>query len=181
MSKEKFKALTHYIINQCVDNPAKLGAVRLNKALWYADMFAYQSNGVSISGERYLKRPKGPVPATILATLRELKDDGYILIREPEHRYDPRKYISLQSANSDLLSEDDKGLVAEVLKFVCDQTANEISDLTHDDIWDAALEGEEIPLYATLASGKGEITKDIKAWAQEKITEIDSIAAHEAA
>jgi hypothetical protein len=33
MSTEKFKALVHYIVEECSDNPGRLGATRLNKAL----------------------------------------------------------------------------------------------------------------------------------------------------
>ena len=173
MPAEKFKALVHFIVHECRDNPGRLGAVRLNKALWLTDMYAYQEIGVPVTGERYLKRKMGPVPASILATLRELQSESKIMIRERKHRYDAREYISLVDPDPSLLSDYDRDVVKAVLGFVCDLTANEISDFTHEEVWSAAKEGEEMPLYATLATGRGEITDDVKMWADSIVQEID--------
>ena len=173
MSAEKFKALVHFIVHECRDNPGRLGAVRLNKALWLTDMYAYQEIGVPVTGERYLKRKMGPVPASILATLRELQSESKIMIRERKHRYDAREYISLVDPDPSLLSDYDRDVVKAVLGFVCDLTANEISDFTHEEVWSAAKEGEEMPLYATLATGRGEITDDVKMWADSIVQEVD--------
>lgn len=177
MSREKFKALVHFIVHECRDNPGRLGAVRLNKALWFIDMLTYQRDGVSVSGEKYIKREKGPVPATILATLRELSKEEKILIQEPGHKYDSRKFISLREPENKLLSPDECQIARQATGFVCDRTANEISDLTHEEVWDAAAEGEEIPLFATLATGKGPVTDKVRKWAEEVVEEIEKAAA----
>ncbi len=173
MSREKFKALVHFIVHECRDNPGRLGSVRLNKALWFTDMLAYQGNGVSVTGGKYVKRKMGPVPANILATLEKLQADGKIIIREREHRYESRKFLSIHPPDLSPLSEEDRRLAKAVLDFVCEHTANEISDITHEEVWAAAKEGEEIPLYATLVTGRGAITDDVKAWADSIVQEID--------
>ena len=41
--------------------------------------------------------------------------------------------------------------------------------MTRDAIWDAAYDGEEIPIWATLAANDGEITPDVIAWANKGI------------
>lgn len=177
MATAKFKALVHFIVHECRDQPSRLGAIRLNKALWYTDVFAYKMNGVSVTGESYVKRKKGPVPAHILTTLRELKDEGKILIQEPEFLYDARKFVSLASPNVESLSDDERVLAKSILQTVCGYTANGISELTHDIIWDAAAEGEEIPLFATLASESGEVTDAVRTWANAVVTEVEQQAA----
>ncbi|KAA3448862.1 hypothetical protein C7I87_19520 [Mesorhizobium sp. SARCC-RB16n] len=177
MATAKFKALVHFIVHECRDHPHRLGAIRLNKTLWYTDVLSYKMHGLSVTGESYVKRKKGPVPAQILATLRELKDDGKILIQEPEFQYDVRKYISLANPNVETLSEDDRALARSILDAVCGYTANAVSEMTHDVIWDAAAEGEEIPLYATLASELGEVTEDVKTWAASMAAEVEAVAA----
>lgn len=169
MSKEKFKALVHFMVHECKDDPDRLGAIRLNKALWYTDVAAFKANGTSVSGESYVKRQRGPVPARVLAALRELKDEGKIQIEEPKHHYDARKFISMQEPSSNLLSEDERGLAQHVLECVCGVTANEISEISHDIVWEAAELGEEIPLYATLAANEGAITEEMRAWAQDQL------------
>lgn len=165
MATEKFKALVHYIVHQCLDRPGKLGAIRLNKALWYTDVIAYKLSGVSVTGEKYVKRARGPVPAHILATLRELDQEGKVIIREPEHQYDARKFLSMKNPNVELLSEAERELAKSTLEAVCGFSAHEISALTHDIVWEAAAEGEEIPMCATLACEKGEISSAVRAWA----------------
>jgi len=166
MSKGKFKAMVHYIVHECQDDPKQLGSVRLNKALWFTDLISYQMNGSSITGEKYVKRMRGPVPKTILATLEELQKERKILIQEPEYQFDSRRYILLSKPDDDILNEDEKNLVKSVIDFVCRHKASEISEITHDEVWDVAKEGEEIPLFATLAAGQGAITKQMTEWAE---------------
>ena len=173
MSGAKFKELVHFMIHECRDNPMRLGSVRLNKALWFTDMLAYQETGTSISGERYIKRARGPVPRTILATLRELEQEGSILTEDPAFQYAPRQYFSRTAPEFTHLSQTERDFAKRVLDAVCQYSANDISEATHEEIWEAAEEGEEIPLYATLASGKGEITNHVRAWADTCINEIE--------
>ncbi len=177
MSGDKFKALVHLMVHECQDNPTRLGSVRLNKALWFVDMLSYQANGVSLTGEKYVKRAKGPVPMTILATLRDLQAEKAILIQEPEFQFDTRKYISLRQPDTNLLSNEERKVARLVLDAVCKRAANKIIEMTHEEIWEAATEGEEIPLFATLASGRGEITDDVRYWADAAIEQIEVVKA----
>ena len=152
---DKFKALVHYIIYQCRDNPAQLGAIRLNKTLWYADVEAFQycdpTKRKSITGCKYVKREFGPVPKSIRDALRELQDEEKILIKDPTQDHAPRLFISIAEPDPSALSDGEKSITNGVLKFVCGQTARAISASTHDLIWEAADMDEEIPLAATLA------------------------------
>ena len=166
MATEIFKALVHFIVHECRDSPGKLGAIRLNKSLWYTDVAAFRSSGASVTSEVYVKRKMGPVPSHILSTIEELKSEGKLHVREPAGQYDARKFVSLADPDPGVLSDDEKGLARSVLSAVLGYTANAISEMTHDIIWDAADDGEEIPMYATLASERGAITDDVKTWAR---------------
>lgn len=177
MATEKFKALVHFIVHECQDNPGKLGAIRLNKTLWYTDVTAYHMAGASVTNEVYVKRKMGPVPSHILATLDELKNEGLMHVREPQGQFDSRKYISLEEPDTGMLSEDEMDLARNVLSTVLGCTANDISEKTHDIIWEVASDGEEIPLYATLASDRGAITDEVKAWAGAIYTNLQGQAA----
>ena len=166
MALTKFKSMVHYVINECADYPAQLGAIRLNKVLWFADVTAYKLDGKSITGERYVKRQFGPAPARILPILAELEKSGDIVVMEPEFAYDTRKFISLKPSTG-RLSNREKLITSAVLNGVLGRTANAISEMSHDQIWDAAKEGEEIPLHATLAATPGEITPEVIEWATQ--------------
>ena len=164
MATEKFKALTHYIIHRCSDHPNQLGSIRLYKTLWFSDVIAYQLRGESITGESYVKRQRGPVPKHILATLEEFEHEGKIVVVRPRFLYDTTKYIALLPPDVRPLSEDDKVIASDVLDALLQRTANAVSEMTHDLIWHAAHEGEEIPLYATLAAVPGDVTPDVVDW-----------------
>lgn len=176
MATEKFKALVHFLVHECRE-PGRLGAIRLNKALWHTDVMAYKMNGVPVTGEAYVKMKFGPVPAHIDAALVSLAAEGKLVIRVPEHLYDTKKFVSLVQPDATLLSDDDRALARAMLEYVLDRPASEISAETHDIIWEAAEIGEVIPLSATLASQLGNVTEEVRSWAAGVVAEIEAQAA----
>jgi len=174
MATEKFKALAHFIMHECRDNPSRLGSTRLNKALWFADTYAYAKNGKSITGDAYVKRPKGPVPKNILKTEDELRRNGKIAVQEPEFQFDTRKYISLEAPDTQRLTEDELETARIAVRLMCNATTTDISESTHNIVWRAAAMGEEIPLYATLAGNEGVVTDEVIAWANKSVSARDA-------
>jgi len=59
-----------------------------------------------------------------------------------------------------------------VLDVVINYAASELSEATHDLIWEVAEFGEEIPLVATLASTQGAITDSVTEWADREISRL---------
>ena len=169
MSLDKFKAAVQYVLSLSQDNPEKLGAIRLNKILWYADATNFKIHGESLTGQTYKKRRMGPVPAKILAALEELQDEGLVETIEPKYQFDVRTYKLKRPAQSNLLSEEDKALLESMFGMVSGFTANAISEETHGGLWASIEEGGEIPLFATLASHSGAITPAVVAWAQSVV------------
>ena len=169
---KKFVDLIHYICSTC-DEPAALGATKLNKIAWFADTLSYRLTGSSISGEQYVKRQFGPVPKNVLSALETLEGDGKIVQREPKAAFQPRDFISLQPVDSAVFSDQERTLLDTVIHEVChNHTAASISGLSHDQIWNAALMGEEIPLYAVLAAFPGEITNEDLVWADTIVASV---------
>lgn len=171
MANDKFKALVHHVVSSC-DDPTRLGAIRLNKILWFADSISYRLHGASITGESYVKRQYGPVPKNILSTIDELVDDGSIMVAEKENAigHKTRLFVSLENPSDDFFSPLELGVIEVMIKEICtNHTANSISDLTHDQVWEAANMGEEIPLYATLARNPGEIGEEAMIWADKVV------------
>ena len=75
MNNDRLPALAHYVIDGC--EPHELGAVKLNKALWFADREAFIAFGRTLTGREYIKLENGPVPRGINAALSELKANGF--------------------------------------------------------------------------------------------------------
>ena len=165
-ASNKLKAVVHFIIANC--DPNKLGAIKLNKILWFSDRYAYRKNGHSITGSDYVRREHGPVSESIYDVLDELKNENKISISGPEQPFQPRLYKSLEDAECESLSKSDKEVILGASNCICDDfTASRISDRTHDEIWGAADEGEHIPLEATLVAHPGDYRHEVMAWARE--------------
>lgn len=174
MASEKFKAMVHQIVASCKD-PHRLGATRLNKICWYSDTLAYRYSGKSITGETYVKRKHGPVPKSILAAIEELKAADKIHVRE--HSFLPGKkmrlFVALEDADRTAFATHELDIIEFVTKHVCDHhTAASISALSHDAIWEAANEGEEIPMAATLVADPAPPTEKAVAWAKSLIEKV---------
>ena len=172
LDRTKLKALVHYICWKAED-PSTLGAVKLNKALWVSDFSAYLNWGEPITGATYIKRQYGPVPGEVLSVLSELEQEGSISIRDkPFFGYEKREFFALTQPDISSFSAKEISLVDRAFHYVCEQhTAKSISDLSHDDIWELASIGEEIPYYTVFAR-PAEITETDIEWAKMKIEEI---------
>jgi hypothetical protein len=168
--KAKFKTLVHYICAQRSGDPSSLGAVKLNKILWLSDFRAYYRLGEPITGARYVKRQFGPVPHQIMPILKELQNEGAIEIRDVLHFGKPKKeYISRYEPSIDSFGDEEIEIIDKTIKFICeDHTAASISEASHDHIWKAAEDGEEMPYY-TVFSIPGKITEDELEWARRQL------------
>lgn len=175
MASERLKSLVHYVVASC-DDPRRLGATRLNKILWFADTIHYRITGESISNEIYVKRKNGPVPKSILYAIRELESDGKVHVREIDRAgYRMRIFTALKEPSVDDFTPRQRDIIQALTSEICSNfTATGISDLSHDHIWAAANEGEEIPMYVTLASRRGEITAEVTAWADSVVEVVES-------
>jgi hypothetical protein len=167
---DKFKAVVHFIIANCED-PNKLGATKLNKILWYSDTYAFKAQGVSVTGSEYLRRKRGPVPARILQALNQLESEGKISITHPDVPFQVRIFKSLEGVENGSISTSEKEIIQSVSKYICDEyTAGSISELSHDEVWDAAVDGEPIPLEATLVSVTGDYRPQVQNWANQVLS-----------
>jgi hypothetical protein len=168
---DKFKALVHYICYKA--DRANLGATKLNKTLWYADLMTYLMHGTSMTGEGYIKQQFGPVPKHILPILEDLQTECKITIRDADlFRYEKKEYIALKRPDLSLFSGEEISIVDELINVICcGHIAKSISDKTHDRIWELADIGEEIPYYTVFAGSLGQIDQNDIAWAYRSISE----------
>ena len=167
MNREKFKQMVHYVCWKCTADPDKLGAIKLNKILWLADFAHYYQTGHPISGARYVRRQFGPVPSAIVPVVRELVQERSLAYSQVDFLgHDKAEYRALRAPNMDGFDSEELEQLDSVIDLVCDgHTARSISEATHDHVWHAAADGEEIPYY-TIFARPGKITDDELEWAQ---------------
>lgn len=170
LDRDKLKGLVHYIAT-AVRHPDDLGAIKLNKVLWYADMNAYLVLGESITGETYVKRQYGPAPKHIVPIVEDLMRSGRIIVQEVNYFGDSkREYISLRDPDVSLFTSEEISIVEEAIRYVCYRhTATSISDKTHGMIWDLAEMGEEMPYHTAFVMELGEIDETDIDWAHNSL------------
>jgi hypothetical protein len=166
----RLKELVHYICYKCQE-PNKLGAVKLNKILWFADKITYKQTGKSISGSQYRKLQFGPVPVLIKSILDDLESENKLLIEKHEYYGSYKtKFIALENPKESIFSGEELALVDCLISEICDDhTAESISNLSHDMVWEAGCMGEEIPLTAVLITDEAILNEKDIAWANDVI------------
>jgi hypothetical protein len=175
LDMEKLEEAIHYVCATCTAAD-RLGAVKLNKILFYSDMLHYAETGMSITGATYAKRQKGPVPKQVVPAIDNLVRAGRLTCRNISV-FDMvrRQYDAHGDINIGAFSADEIDRINMMIRFVCDQTAEEVSNLTHTIVWDAAEMGEELPYETFLVSYVEELTEERLARAGEKLGEIERL------
>jgi uncharacterized phage-associated protein len=145
-NKEKFKSVLHYIISKC-GNKDNVGRTVVYKLLYFSDFDFYEINEVSLTGEKYTCKPKGPVPNHFLKVKNELINENKIkeeniVISLNRKQY---RYSSLKQANVSLLTEKELQTINNVIIKLAHMSANQISEYSHGDMpWKVASNGEEL-------------------------------------
>lgn len=166
----KFKTVVHYICFKCHD-PSVLGATKLNKVLWHSDVLAYKERGQVITGEKYIKHQYGPFSPHLEEAVSELVQEKAIIVRDAEF-FDltKKEYIALKKPDISSLKAEEVSWIEDMINYVCHKnTARSISKSTHDDIWEMAVIGEELPPYTVFCATLGEITEKDVAWAKKHL------------
>ena len=166
-AESKFKELILYISHKA--EPKNLGAIKLNKILWYSDMLSYLLFEKPISGETYIKRQYGPVPKHILAVIDQLVASGDMCMRDTNYfGYAKKEHLPLRKPDLSAFSADEISIVDNIIDTICEgHTATSISEHSHDRIWELAEIGEEIPYNTIFASQLGEIDEFDIQWSQQ--------------
>lgn len=167
IGNKKLDAAVHYICARC-DDSSKLGATKLNKTLFYADLVHYLGTGKTLTGTTYKKLQHGPVPSQVLNSVSQLEEAGKIMTKTVDcYGYSKTEYISLQEPGLDDLEKDEIDLLGIMMDHICDShMATSISEASHDLVWEAAAMGEEIPMGAYIVSRAGNIEDQDMAWAE---------------
>ena len=158
----KLKAMVHYIIASVPGE--QLGMTKLNKILWFSDREAFLKLGQTISGDTYIRRPKGPVSASLDEALKELKAENCISMTEREG--EPKHiFRSLKASETGVLEPKEIALLDDQVNRIRPLTADEASELSHDYTWRMYEDDEEIDMVAVLAR-PGMITPEMLEWAK---------------
>ena len=144
--RAKFKDVVLYTCHKC--DRSKLGAVKLNKVLYFLDMVRYAWTGAPVTGAAYKKRKHGPTTDYLLPALRDLVAERKLQINDVNFfGFTKKEYVTLVEPDISRLGKEEIILLDEVIDFVCsDNTATTISEYSHQTPWEMVEFGRVIPL-----------------------------------
>ena len=158
----KLKATIHYVCEKAHADPEKLDGIKLNKVLWYSDCMAYLARGRPITGAKYMRKQHGPVAKHNQAALDSLEADGSLMRgRSAEGGKWPTRFDLIQEVDKSVFDGEELAIIDSVFKYVVlENSAMEISEQSHGEIWRLAANDEPLPLYTVFAEGRGKVREE---------------------
>ena len=162
-NEKKLRELILYVVEKCCDD-SRFGATKLNKILFWSDFFAYANTGEPITGVEYMRLPNGPVPKRLVPVRNKMIEAGELDVAQRSLFNGRRqtKFLARRKADVSLFTPEQIDLVNEVIDYLRDQTASEVSDGSHTRAWHMASDGELIPYQSVFISDRGLIRSDIE-------------------
>lgn len=166
LDREKLRAAILHVVQVCP--PEKLGAVKLHKVLFYADMLSFIHSGQPMTGAAYRKRPFGPTCDAALYAVDDLVRSGEIELREVDYYgYRKKEFAPLNKSETNRLSAEEKDILQKMVEFVCwDHSAKSISDFSHDLPWQMVEFGEPIPYHSAIHLVPSIVSPEAHEWAE---------------
>ena len=130
-----------------IENVQNLGRTKLYKLLYFLDFDHYEKCSESVTGESYLNKELGPVPAHAEEVISKMKDDELLDIL-PERVMDfvRHKFVAKVHHDPKVFSPTEIEMLCEVAEKWAHHTANEIVSATHGEApWIATARDEIIP------------------------------------
>lgn len=151
--KEKFKALVLYVIWRAGHRDG-FEATKLNKVLWFSDARAYFLRKKPITGASYVREKCGPVAKQMMSIQKDLQQKGLIEVqKEWDSTRQITKFRAFDRPDLSSFSDQELSIVDHWIKHIDEDRAGAAAgEMSHDYVWQIAEMGEEIPLYAVLAT-----------------------------
>lgn len=143
---EKIKNLILYFSSN--KKIVELGKTKLYKLIFFVDSHAYRQYGHTITGDKYLKFPMGPVPFSVSSILQEMELSSEIKISEVlKGNYFMTIYSPLVRPNLNVFSEEEKLIINNVVEKYGNMSRQELINLSHQmESWISANDYSEIDL-----------------------------------
>jgi len=164
--RQRLRELIIYIAERYKDAPL-FGAVKLNKTLYGADFRAFERFGVPLTGTSYFALRQGPAPKAMVPILDSLLEEGAIEIEKRQAgNHIQKRVVPKRKAFLELFTGDEIALVDEVIKELWNQSADEVSNASHDVRWRTVKLKDLIPYEAAFLSQEPLTDSDIARTAQ---------------
>ena len=121
-----------YFLNRI--NNASLGKTKLMKLLYYTDFEFYETDGRSLTGDKYIAYPRGPVPEKAEKLIAEMEKDGKLHSEKVNFGgYEQIKYYPKLEADISVFTEQERRHLENIANRFEFWTATQMSNLSHDE------------------------------------------------
>lgn len=167
-SRERTEQAIHYIIEHTRPD---LGATKLCKVMWRADLYHYRRHGETISGqESYVRMPRGPVPNGFHDALLSLEKHRAIHKKPVTvFQFTRHEFHVLKRSNKNWFSESAQEALHEAIDAIAPLRSQDASEDTHDSLWEELEDGEQMPIAAAAIIPTRVLPEDIR-WARQERT-----------
>ena len=156
VDRAKLREAVHFVCRKYASQTEKLGAVKLQKVIWYFDVRSYQFRE-PLTGANFKKGEFGPYTTDISYVVNELvRSDRLYTDTEQFFDNDKTRFIGQGPSDLSAFSERQRRWLDEISDDVCENhTAGSVSERTHGPIWKMAIYGEQIPFEAAIIRLRG--------------------------
>jgi antitoxin SocA-like protein len=144
---ERVAEAAHYVIARA--EPGKLGHVKLNRILWYADLEHYRWHGGSLTGlQQYSRTPQGPMSPEIPRAVGRLVKDRKVAERTVKVADFPRReMIALQLPEIEAFNGKQASILNQIIKIVVPLGAHQLGQMIEDDrLWQQVGAGQAMSI-----------------------------------
>ncbi|WP_045875792.1 type II toxin-antitoxin system antitoxin SocA domain-containing protein [Pseudofrankia sp. DC12] len=147
----KFAELLLLVAEELADDPYG-GAAKANGVLYFAEFGHVRETGVPISGVRYRKTDRGPVPRGARAVRDQLVAAGdAALARERVLGHEQQRLIPVRPVHRELFSATELKAVQEAVDLLRGHTGDDTAERSRREPgWRLVDEGEDIPFVSAL-------------------------------
>lgn len=147
-TNDKLAAAAHLVIARL--RADQLGAVKLNKILWFADCEHFRRHGRSLTGEtEYVRKDNGPCPHRMEVALDSLKSRGLIAeALQPVMNYARREFTPTAEPDLSCFTAEEVDLLLGIALEIAPLSAAAASAMSHDALWEEVPNYERMPVAA---------------------------------
>jgi hypothetical protein len=149
-SAPKLREAVHYICKKYALQTEKLGAVKLQKVIWFFDVKCFIFHQQTATGAVFVKGLHGPFTRDIDPIILELvAADRLFTDTEDFHDNVKARFVGKGQTDLSVFTEKERRWLDEISTEICEShTAASISERTHGPLWEMARFGEPIPFAA---------------------------------
>lgn len=146
INKRKYKSVILYFAN--IIRNGTLGKVKLMKLMYFLDFDFFEKYGKSVTGDRYVRMPLGPVPENAEKIINEMREEGLVKITKqgmPENMDDKQLISPQKEASIEFFSKEEIQMLDEVSCKWEKFSGNDMKNASHGEApWIATKPGSII-------------------------------------